>query len=213
MVALATTLLGMIMLWPEVVRRRVSRQLVSSTWPSTSSMLTQSDGMTDRVRCRDIPASRLLNTPCRAKPTTAVTRAVEASRGEMSISRTVLNDYKSRRHPKHGPHDGGEQLGDWKGTAPQDKHLAGDSLDQIKGQDNRPERQPGSEVVRDLEKTFLHPGVEAEYSQQQLRNEQHGERPGHMADKVLAELQQAPIGVLMAGYGPAKRSGNGIGDG
>ena len=87
----------------------------------------------------------------------------------------------------------------------QDKHLAGDSLDQIKGQDNRPKRQPGSEVMRDLEKTFLHPGIEAEHSQQQLRNEQHGERPGYVADKVLAESQQAPIGMLMAGYGPAKR--------
>ena len=68
--------------------------------------------------------------------------------------------------------------------------------------------------MRDLEKTLLHPGIEAEDSQQRApKGPARRAAWDIMADQVLAEPQQAPVGMLMAGYGPAKRSGNGIGDG
>ena len=57
-------------------------------------MATQSLGASDPVRFRDMPASRLPSTPCSAKPTTAVTSAVDASSGVMfhpSSNRSTKN--------------------------------------------------------------------------------------------------------------------------
>jgi len=123
-----------------------------------------------------------------------------------------FHDHQRCRPPQHDPHDPGKQFGDRKGAAAEDERLAGNALDHVDGQDNGPKEPPGSQVMRDLEEAFLHPGIEVKKAQEQFREKQHPRRAGDMADKVPAKLQGAAFRMVMAGYGAPEGPGQNLGD-